>query len=216
VRSRLNLDTIDEDAERVLRTLSTIEKPVESSDRNARYIMRIMPYRTVDNVIAGIVVTFLDVTQVTAARDRIAELRRDVHQGVESLEVLLDHVSVGIFILKIAGQKRSVEINSYAARLVGQNEHRGLRELIVPYRLLDGGADLVAADDPLQRAARTGETVPDFQCRLLRADGSSTDVIISATPLFDENGTPRGAIASMLDMPPRKRTDTGDGKSPSA
>jgi two-component system, chemotaxis family, CheB/CheR fusion protein len=216
VRSRLKLDTIDEDVERVLRTLATVEKRVESSDSSARYIMRIMPYRTVDNVIAGIVITFLDVTQVTAAQDRIDELRRDLHHRVESLEVLLDLLPVGIFMLKIEGQKRSVEINRYAARLVGQSEQKGLRELAVPYRLVDGGRELVAADDPLQRAARTGEPVPDFQGRVLRADGGSTDVVISATPLFDGNGTPRGAIASMLDMSQRKRTDSGDGKTPSA
>lgn len=216
VRSRLKLDTIDEDVERVLRTLATIEKHVESSDSSARYIMRIMPYRTVDNVIAGIVITFLDVTQVTAAQDRIDELRRDLYQRVESLEVLLDLVPVGIFMLKIEGQKRSVEINRYAARLVGQREEKGLRELTVPYRLVDGGRELVAADYPLQRAARTGEAVPDFQGRILRADGSSTDVIISATPLFGENGTPRGAIASMLDISQRKRADSGGGKAPSA
>src|SRR5215472_7473998 len=214
VRSRLKLDTIDEDAERVLRTLATIEKRVESGDSNARYIMRMMPYRTVDNVIAGIVITFLDVTQVSTAQDRIEELRRDLGHRVKSFEVLLDIVPVGIFMLRITGQKRSVEINRYAARLVGQGEQKGLCELAVPYRLLDGGRELVAADDPLVRAARTGEAVPDFQGRLLRADGSSTDVIISATPLFHENGAPRGAIASMLDMPQRKRT--GDGKTPSA
>ncbi len=65
---------MQEDAERVLRTLSTVERTVESSDNDARYIMRMMPYRTVDNVISGVVITFVDITRITAAETRIGEL----------------------------------------------------------------------------------------------------------------------------------------------
>jgi len=71
VRSRLKLDSIEAEAERVLRTLATMEKRVDSSDNKGQYNMRIMPYRTVDNVIAGIVITFLEVPKPTTAEDRI-------------------------------------------------------------------------------------------------------------------------------------------------
>ena len=53
VRARFDSDTVQEDAERVLRTLSTMERQVTSNYSDARYIMRMMPYRTVDNVIGG-------------------------------------------------------------------------------------------------------------------------------------------------------------------
>ena len=200
VRSRLKLDTIEEDAERVLRTLATVEKRVESGDSEARYMMRIMPYRTVDNVIAGIVITFLDVTKITAAEDRISTLTRDLHQRIENLEVVLDLVPAGIFMLKTDGQKRIVEINRHAARLVGQAEHKGLRELTAQYRIFERDRELAPAEQPLLRAGRAGETVPEFKGRLVRADGSAIDVIMSATPLFDGNSEPRGAIVCMLDL----------------
>jgi two-component system CheB/CheR fusion protein len=53
VRARFQADTVQDDAERVLRTLATIERQIESSDDRPRYVMRMMPYRTVDNVIAA-------------------------------------------------------------------------------------------------------------------------------------------------------------------
>jgi two-component system, chemotaxis family, CheB/CheR fusion protein len=67
------------------------------------------------------------------------------------------------------------------------------------------GRELMPDEQPLQRAARTGETVPDFEGRIVRPDGGSVDVIMAATPLFDEQAVPRGAIASMLDISQRKR-----------
>src|SRR5436853_2394109 len=41
--------TVQDDAERVLRTLATIERQIESSDDGTRYVMRMMPYRTVED-----------------------------------------------------------------------------------------------------------------------------------------------------------------------
>ena len=57
VRARSDIDTIQEDAERVLRTLSATERPVKSNENGTRYMMRMLPYRTVDNVINGVVMT---------------------------------------------------------------------------------------------------------------------------------------------------------------
>src|SRR5262249_18920907 len=132
VRPRIRLETVEDDAERVLRTLGTIEKQVESDDGESRYIMRMLPYRTVDNVIAGVVITFIDVTQITAAEVRIHELTRDLRNRLESLETLLDLVPVGIF-MQMAGTgggAARVEVNRHAARLLGdQDDHKGPREI---------------------------------------------------------------------------------------
>src|SRR5439155_16683843 len=55
VRARFNADNVQEDAERVLRTLATVERQIATDDTGARYVMRMVPYRTVENVIAGVV-----------------------------------------------------------------------------------------------------------------------------------------------------------------
>ena len=64
----LEYETLIKDAENVLQTLATREAEVRSRDGNW-YQMRIMPYRTTDNVIDGVVLTFSDIT----AQKRIQE-----------------------------------------------------------------------------------------------------------------------------------------------
>jgi len=56
-----------DDAVRVLRTLEVQERQVTSRN-GRRHLMRILPYRTVDNVIDGVVITFVDTTELVAAR----------------------------------------------------------------------------------------------------------------------------------------------------
>jgi two-component system CheB/CheR fusion protein len=62
--SRLNYDHLTEDAREVLRTLAFKEVEVEGKGDGKWYLMRLLPYRTIDNVIDGLVVTFVDITRV--------------------------------------------------------------------------------------------------------------------------------------------------------
>ena len=119
VRARFLADTVQEDAERVLRTLATLERQIESSDDGTRYVMRMMPYRTVDDVIAGVVITFVDVTQMSAAEARIGELTRDLRNRVSNLETLLDMVPVGILILQDGENGEEIRVNRYGVELLG-------------------------------------------------------------------------------------------------
>ena len=66
------------DVAEVLRTLVFIEKSVATRD-NRWFKVRIMPYRTLDNRIDGVVVTFFDITMPTLLEE---ELRR-THQELE-------------------------------------------------------------------------------------------------------------------------------------
>ena len=68
----LDYDALSSDAEDVLSTLTSIEKQVKTKD-DRWFSARLMPYRTVDNVIDGLVLTFSD---ITAAKNLEAELRR--------------------------------------------------------------------------------------------------------------------------------------------
>jgi two-component system CheB/CheR fusion protein len=67
IASRVPYPDLGEDVRRVLRTLSTIEREIGAPDRG-RYLVRVLPYRSVDNFIAGAVLTFLDITETTIAQ----------------------------------------------------------------------------------------------------------------------------------------------------
>ena len=58
----LDYETLQKDARKVLKTLVFIEKQVATNDNKRWFKARIMPYRTQDNVIDGVVITFVDMT----------------------------------------------------------------------------------------------------------------------------------------------------------
>ncbi len=61
ITQSLRYESIEEDLNAVLDSLTTQERQVESND-GRWFIMRIMPYRTLDGVVGGVVVTFSDIT----------------------------------------------------------------------------------------------------------------------------------------------------------
>jgi two-component system CheB/CheR fusion protein len=213
LRPRFNEDSLQQDAEEVLRSLAPIERRVESIDGDERYSMRVLPYRTSADVIGGIVVTFVDITQILQAEGRIVELSRDLRDRVENLETLLDLVPIGILIAEDA-QARSVRANRYAATLIGDalaptgKQAGTLAAASQPLRLICKGKEVPSDEQPLALASRKGEAISGQEAQVLRGDGSRIDVLVSAAPLFDETGKARGAIAGIVDITRRKRDET--------
>jgi chemotaxis methyl-accepting protein methylase/chemotaxis response regulator CheB/signal transduction histidine kinase len=77
------------ESDMMLRSLSATQKEVQTHD-GRWHTMRIMPYRTLDNRIDGVVITFSDVTRLKQAEEEHRELeRRMLHaQKLDSLGVL--------------------------------------------------------------------------------------------------------------------------------
>ena len=72
IASNLDYPDLDKDAREVLKTLVFIEKEVRDKT-GAWYLMSIRPYRTLDNVIDGLVITFVDITGMKKMRDSIKQ-----------------------------------------------------------------------------------------------------------------------------------------------
>lgn len=88
---------LPEDAREVLRKLGFTEKPISSRD-GRWFTVRIMPYRTLDDRIDGVVITFLD---ISAAKTLEAKLRE--RQG--TLEERIADQSATMTRARVAGRK---------------------------------------------------------------------------------------------------------------
>ena len=75
----------------VLETLATVEAQVENGGERL-YQMRVQPYRTVENVIEGAVLTFVDVTEQQRLQTQLDELARAVAEAGEFAQSVLDTV----------------------------------------------------------------------------------------------------------------------------
>ncbi|MFT6153085.1 MAG: chemotaxis protein methyltransferase CheR/two-component system CheB/CheR fusion protein [Crocinitomicaceae bacterium] len=74
VASNLHYNQLQDNAIKVLNTLVFIEEEVTASD-DRWFKVRIMPYRTQENMIGGVVITFIDITQAKTLEAELREIR---------------------------------------------------------------------------------------------------------------------------------------------
>lgn len=89
IKSHVAYEELQDDVRRVIRTLSAIDREVENPITKARYIVRVLPYRSVDNFIGGVVVTFTDVTPLTRAERALRESERRMRTLIEGIPQLV-------------------------------------------------------------------------------------------------------------------------------
>jgi two-component system CheB/CheR fusion protein len=67
IAARVSYPELQEDARRVLKSLGQVEREVSGTGEDRQFLVRVLPYRSVDNFIAGVVVTFLEITGAARA-----------------------------------------------------------------------------------------------------------------------------------------------------
>ena len=94
ITSRLDYPELTEDATAAFESLRVIEREVRTDD-GRWYAMRVLPYRTAENRIDGAVLTFIDITGLRSAEERITssedQLRRAMEGSREHAIMLMDH-----------------------------------------------------------------------------------------------------------------------------
>ena len=66
----LNYPTLNEDAQETLKTLTFTEKEITTTD-GLWFLVRIKPYRTLANMIQGVVITLIDITTAKELESRL-------------------------------------------------------------------------------------------------------------------------------------------------
>ncbi|MCW3095128.1 MAG: signal transduction histidine kinase with CheB and CheR [Chthonomonadaceae bacterium] len=151
ITHKLNYPALTEDAERVLHDLRPNEREVSSND--SWFLARMLPYRTVDDRIDGVVLTFVDITTrkhtedirvgleqdlaVLAERNRMAqELHDTLAQGFTAIKLQMDAAE-----LALQGNPAEVQVRIARCREIAlqsvQEARRSITALHSP--LIDQG-----------------------------------------------------------------------------
>ncbi len=134
ITSKLVNDSIDGDVRSVLDTLQTIEREMQTDDGQWR-LMRLLPYRTTDNRIDGIVATFQDITTRVTAENRVRAgeetQRTAVEAGVRARTTVLE----GEKLIAAELLRRIVEAQEDERRRIARDLHDSLGQELTALRL---------------------------------------------------------------------------------
>jgi two-component system CheB/CheR fusion protein len=177
--------------------------PTESEVRSHSgrwYACRALPYRTTDNRIDGVVLTFVDVTQ----RKRADDVIRDAQTR---LQAIVQQLQVGVLFAE-GPSGRLVLGNQQAATLFGHPYplpflNSDWSSAHVAFKGLHPNGRPYQRDEwPLSRALK-GETVADEGIIFVRPDGSRGTMSASAAPVLGGDGAVAGAVATFWDISDR-------------
>jgi len=176
-----NLDgypSLVQDIQEVLDTLVPKEIEVRTAS-NVWFLLGIRPYRTLENVIEGAVITFTEIDTIKEARASIKESAA-LHQIAGIVNSARDAIIVRDM------QCRILAWNPAATKLYGWNEKEALAMsllALIPEELRH--AELTS----IQEIAASGKLEP-YEARRLTKDGRTIEVLITATLLDDPTGKP--------------------------
>ena len=159
--------------------------------------MRILPYRTQDNVIEGAVISFIDISKAKLAQRALEEME-------VTLKAALNNSQAGIAIA--AAPSGTLQYVNDFGVLLGSAD-RGIsfsgvqiEQFLSKLRVrdLDGGP-VEAADLPLTRAIRYAET-SSREFSVLTEDGEERFILAKGAPILDNLGNPTAGIMFSIDI----------------
>jgi two-component system CheB/CheR fusion protein len=187
-------DRLVEDVQAVLDTLVPKEVEVQTK-AGAWYLLRIRPYRTLENVIEGAVITFVETTEMKQAQAALRET-----ETARRLAVVVRDAQDAIAAQDLTG--RILAWNPGAVRMYGWSEAEALSMNI---RDLIPEAQREEALAMVKRLSRA-EILEPYRMQRIAKDGRIVEVWLTATALVNETGemyavatTERGAVSGDQD-----------------
>jgi two-component system CheB/CheR fusion protein len=126
--SNLIYPEIETHARKVLKTLSTIESTITTTD-GKWFIVRIMPYRTTDDHIDGLVITFTDITIPKKLEIEIQRANNILAVSETRYRSLFEMAKDGILILD-AETGKIVDVNPFLIELLGYSKEEFVEKTI--------------------------------------------------------------------------------------
>ena len=207
--SHMYYDLLAEDAKAVLKTL--VPKEMEVETKQGRWFkMRILPYRTVENVIDGVVITFVDITLRREMEVKLRKAHDQIEHQVDERSDELRKSAIwfrGMFRILdeavfVATQSQVLEeINPAAEKMFGYEKEelagKSTEILHVDHE------HYVEFGEKLKEAFEKGETADiDFSAR--RKNGEVFPTHHTVSLLTDSDGATIGMVSVVRDMSQRK------------
>ncbi len=138
----LQYPEIDSHARQVIKTLISVETEIVTNDKRW-FNVRIMPYRTLDDRIDGLVITFFDITASKKLEIDLIELNESLTISETRYRRLFESAKDGILILD-AETGKIMDVNPFLVGLLGYSQEQFIEKAIWEIGFLK---DIVANQD---------------------------------------------------------------------
>ena len=176
VSNLISYNSLAKDTQTVLNTLIFKEVTVQTTE-GRWFTMRIQPYRTLDNVIEGAVISFIDITETVRTRDalhkanellRLAVVVRDAQDAI-TMQDLQGHI---------------LAWNPSAVRMYGWSEAEAIKMNTRDRIPTEERAQVLATLELLSQAT----ILAPYHARRLKKNGDEIAVTITSSALFNDTG----------------------------
>ena len=154
---------LPEDAREVLRTLVFVKKQIETKD-GRWFSTRIMPYRTFDDRIDGLVMTFFNITD-------LKQLEAELNAKDQMQRMILNTSSD--VIIKISNDWKILEFNPSAEKFFGKNQKETLNQNFIHLFVPD--TDKKKAENDLNKLMKEGQAA-NYSMQVLVSGGEKETV----------------------------------------
>jgi two-component system CheB/CheR fusion protein len=179
--TKLEYGDLTEDARAVLKDLVFREKEVQSKD-GCFYTVRIAPYRTIENVIDGVVITFVDITQAKnlETERRLAAVVKDSNDAITVQDFEGNITAWNTGAQAMYGYSEAEALNMNIKEIIPQGESEKALKIV--------------------QQIKAGKEVRPFRTKRKTKDGRILDVWLTATRLNDDAGNPVEIASTERDL----------------
>jgi two-component system, chemotaxis family, CheB/CheR fusion protein len=190
---RLEFPTVVVDAEKVLLDLVPIEREVRGAD-GRWFLARVTPYRTTENHIGGVVLTFVDITERKAAEDAVRD-------SEARFRAIVSQNAAGICGSDLEGQ--IIFANQKLCDLLGWTEAELIGKKF--WEVTKGAGTSI--NQALFEQVKDSHAPFQVEKQLQRKDGSTIWANVSVSVIRDPHGEPHSAVAVIVDTSERRKTE---------
>ncbi len=183
---KLDHENCAADAAEVLRTLRPIEREIKDRE-GFTYMLRVLPYRTVDDKIGGVVLTFINISETVEAQQAHRWLAAVVAASSDA-------------IISFGGDNRILSWNPAAERIFGYPAGEVVGR---PAKILAGKRSGRRWAEILERVWQ-GESISELDMIFARKDGAAVDATVALSPIANSAGARIGVTAVVRNISERK------------
>ncbi|MEL7242384.1 MAG: chemotaxis protein CheB [Cyanobacteria bacterium J06573_2] len=179
--------------EEVIANQQSIEREIKINKSEVSLLMRIFPYRQDDKSFDGLVITFVDISEIKKVQEQLSQTYGALQENEQQLRAILDNTASIIFVKDIEGRYLLVNkqyltlFNLVESQVIGKTDYDLFSEEL---------AEKLRSND---KQVLTAKTVLEFEETVPVAENSFTYLSIKA-PLVDSDGVAYGICGISSDI----------------